>query len=301
MKNSIILVTLFLLLNGCQNSENQKLGSKNNPVKFYFTPSINAETINQTSVHMMNYLEKQTGLHFKTGIPTSYIAVVEAFGSKRADIAIINSFGYLLANEKYNAQAQLRVIRFGSDSYRGQIIANNQSNIDSLEDIQGKRFAYTDASSSSGYLFPYKLFKEKGISPSNTVFAMKHDNVVTMVYQGQVDAGATYYSPPDKQGNIRDARVRVKTQFPDVEEKVKIISITDPIPNDPVVFRHGIDTSIINLINKALINYSETDKGKKNLKTLYNIEGFVKSSNEDYNQYRETLETINIEAESLIK
>ena len=41
------------------------------------------------------------------------------------------------------------------------------------------------------------MFEKMGIKPSETVFAMRHDNVVTMVYQGQVAAGATYYAPPD--------------------------------------------------------------------------------------------------------
>ena len=54
---------------------------------------------------------------------------------------------------------------------------------------------------------------------------MKHDNVVTMVYQKQVDAGATYYSPPDKTGEFLDARARYKNQYPDIFEKVKIIDL----------------------------------------------------------------------------
>jgi phosphonate transport system substrate-binding protein len=71
---------------------------------------------------------------------------------------------------------------------------------------------------------------------------MRHDNVVIMVYQGQVDAGATYWAPPHPEtGEILDARMRVKQQFPDVEKKIKIIGFTEEIPNDPLVFRKDMD------------------------------------------------------------
>ena len=60
-----------------------------------------------------------------------------------------------------------------------------------------------------------------------------------MVYQGQVDAGATYYSPP-VDGKPMDARTRVMSQYPDVLEKVKIIDFTKPIPNAPWVLREGL-------------------------------------------------------------
>ena len=74
-------------------------------------------------------------------------------------------------------------------------------------------------------VFPLvKILKQNHITPSSTVFSLKHDNVVTMVYQKQVDAGATFYSPPSKEGLIRDARILVKSQYPDVEEKIKILT-----------------------------------------------------------------------------
>ena len=58
-----------------------------------------------------------------------------------------------------------------------------------------------------------------------------------MIYNKEVDAGATFYSSPSGDGTIRDARVLIKKQFPDVSEKIKIIEITENIPNDPFVFR----------------------------------------------------------------
>jgi phosphonate transport system substrate-binding protein len=298
-KNSVLIMTLLFGLIACQNDS--KLGSTGNPVKLYFTPSVDAETITTNSVHFLKFLEKETGLSFKSGVPANYIAVVEAFGSKRADIAVMNSFGYIMTNKKFGAEAKLRVLRYGEPHYRGQIIAHIDSGIKSVKDIDGKRFAFTDPSSTSGFMFAKKLLKEADATPSNTTFAQKHDNVVTMVYQGQVDAGATYYSPASKDGVIRDARARVKTQFPDVEEKVKIIEITEKIPNDPFVFRKGLPKEIVTKFITAVKKYLSTAKGKKIFKTIYSVEGLIDTTDADYDGLRAMIKSIDLDTESLIK
>jgi phosphonate transport system substrate-binding protein len=298
-KLMIILLVVLSSLTACQ--KESPLGSVDNPIKLYFTPSVDSETIASNSTHFLKFLEKETGLYFKTGIPTNYIAVVEAFGSKRADIGVMNSFGYLMANKKYNAHAKLKVLRYGSDHYFGQIIAHVDSGIKTVKDIDGKKFAFTDSSSTSGYMFPLKILKENNAKPSNTVFAIKHDNVVTMIYQGQVQAGATYYSPPTPEGEIRDARSRVKTQFPDVEEKIKIVSITEPIPNDPFVFRDNLSAEITNKFIAAVKKYIASVEGKKVFKNIYGVDGLVDANDGDYDGLRKMVETINLDTEKLLK
>ncbi|MCO4794349.1 MAG: phosphate/phosphite/phosphonate ABC transporter substrate-binding protein [Bacteriovoracaceae bacterium] len=293
------MVFLALLITSCVKEE--KLGSTSNPVKLYFTPSVDSDTITSNSEHFIKFLEDETGLAFKTGIPTNYVAVVEAFGSSRADIGVMNSFGYIMANTKYGAEAKLKVIRYGEDHYRGQIIAHVDSGIKSIKDIDGKKFAFTDPSSTSGFMFPKKILTENSAKPANTTFAIKHDNVVTMIYQKQVDAGATYYSPPSKDGKIRDARARVKTQFPDVEDKIKIIEITEKIPNDPFVFRKDLPAEIATKFVAAVKKYLGTPKGKEIFKNIYSVEGVVDATDKDYNGLRSMIKSIDLDTEKLIK
>ncbi|GAB4016747.1 MAG: phosphate/phosphite/phosphonate ABC transporter substrate-binding protein [Bdellovibrio sp.] len=300
MRFVVLLLGLGLLLTtGCNQTE--ALGTRNNPIKLYFTPSVDADTIASNSDDFIKFLEKETGFYFKTGIPTSYIAVVEAFGSERADIGVMNSFGYLMANEKYGAQAKLRVVRYGHDYYQGMIVANADSGINTVSDLKGKKFAFVDPSSTSGYMFPLKILKDNGVELGNTTYAMKHDNVVTMVYQKQVDAGAAYYSAPGDDGSIRDARQRVQTQFPDVAEKVKIVAITEKIPNDPFVFRKGLPEEVTSKFIAALKKYLETENGKNTFKNIYSVDGVIDASDADYNGLRDMVKSINLNPAELIK
>ncbi len=290
----VLPLTLLLSFSSCSNQS--ELGSRENPIKLYFTPSVDAETIASNSQEFIKFLEAETGYYFQSGIPTSYIAVVEAFGSGRADIAAMNSFGYLMANNRYGAIAKLRVIRHGVDYYQGQIVAHVDSGIKTVADLEGKRFAFADPSSTSGYMFPLKILKEQNVTLSNETFAMKHDSVITMIYQKQVDAGATYYSAPDSAGVIRDARARVKTQFPDVEDKIKIIAITEPIANDPFVFRKDLPEEVAQKFIAALRKFLATEAGAKIFQDIYSVDGVVDATDADYNPLRETLQTIGIDA-----
>ncbi|MBI5186530.1 MAG: phosphate/phosphite/phosphonate ABC transporter substrate-binding protein [Nitrospinae bacterium] len=292
----------FLLILSCgKGKEEEILGSSSNPIKIYFTPSIDAGAIASNSAEFLKFLEEETKYYFKSGIPSSYITVVEALGSKRADVAVMNSFGYLLAHQKYGAEARITVIRNGHKFYKGQIIAHIDSGINKIEDIQGKRFAFTDSSSTSGYLFPMKILKEHGVEPGNTVFGMKHDNVVTMVYQRQVDAGATFHSPPDENGNIKDARSLVLTQFPDAAEKIKIIAVTEDIMNDPFVFRKDLPGEITEKVIAAILKFMDTEAGKKVFKTIYGVDGVVRSSDADYDGLRKMVEINKIDPAELLR
>ncbi len=157
--------------------------------------------------------------------------------------------------------------------------------------MNGKKFAYVDPASTAGYLMPAKLFKDRNIKPSDTVFAQRHDNVVSMIYQGQVDGGATFYSP-ERDGEIQDARHLVKTQYPDVEEKVKILHLTDAIPNEPVVFRAGLSDEMKETVIKALLELIKTEEGKDAFYSLYSVTDFKKSSDKEYDKVRKILQAL---------
>lgn len=304
MQKSIIMAALLaalgLTVSSCT-SKRAELGTEGNPIKFFLVPSVDAKLLEATARKVKDHLEETTPYKYEFAIPTSYVAVVEAFGTKRADIAALNTFGYIMANDRYKAEARITFVRHGAETYQAQIIARADSDIKSVKDFEGKKFAYVDPASTSGYLLPAKVFHDQGIKLGQTVFANKHDNVVTMVYQGQVDGGATFYSPPSEGGKIEDARRLVKTQFPDVEEKIKIVQLTDHIPNDPIVFRADMPQEMKEVITDRLMEYVKTDEGKKVFYDIYGISGMVRSSDERYEPVRDMLKALGKSASELAK
>ncbi|WP_413560084.1 phosphate/phosphite/phosphonate ABC transporter substrate-binding protein [Bdellovibrio sp. HCB209] len=282
--------TLFLCvfgITGC-NLKKAALGTAENPIKFHLVPSVDARVLADNSKLLKEYLEKSTPYKYQITIPQSFVAVVESFGTKRADVAAINTYGYYMAHKSYGVQARLTVIRYGLATYQSQFLARSSSGIKSLKDFAGKKMAFVDPASTSGYLLPLKTLKDKKIEPKETVFAMNHDAVVSMIYQGQVDGGATYYSPP-QDGKIEDARRLVKLQYPDVEQKVKIVELSEPIPNDPIVFRADMPEEMKEKISDVLLQWVATPEGRKSLDLMLGATNLKKTTDADYDSVREML------------
>lgn len=293
------LLLLALVTTSCT-SKKGELGTEKNPVKLFFIPSVDAKVIEDNSKLFKDFLEKNTPYKFEVGIPQSFIAVVEAFGTKRADVAAINTFGYMLAHKKYGAEARITFIRHGSPTYQAQFIAKEGGPIKTVADFAGKKMAFVDPASTSGFLLPKKILKDRNIVPKEEVFAMRHDSVVSMIYQGQVDGGATFYSP--KAGDeIQDARRLVKAQYPDVEQKIKIIELTDPIPNDPMVFRKDLPEEMKKVIVEALFKFVATPEGKAAFDKVYGVTELKLATDADYEPVVKMFESLNVDVESMMK
>ena len=306
-KKYIWLAFVALLIFGCGTKEsrlekaNRKLGSKQNPIKMFFVPSLEAGKVVSSGEAIANYLENETKLHFKVAVPTSYAAVIEALGTYQADVAWLPTYAYILAKQKYDAQVRLMTVRNGLTKYRGQFVARSDSNIDSLQDIEGKIIAYTDAASTSGYIYPSAILKQRGITPKDYFFAGGHPQAILAVYSGRADVGCSYWSPPDARGKPMDAREKLLETYPDVFEKVKIVDYTDWIPNDTVTFRKDLPPELEGIIVQTLYRYAQSEEGKKVLKALYDIDGLEYASDEDYEIVRTTLKTMNLDPAELLQ
>jgi len=296
VKRILILLSLTFLLS-C--TSRREPGSAGNPIQFALVPGQDSAVLLENGKLLEQWIQQQSGLHVRMQVPVNFVAVVEAIGSKRVDVAILNTFGYILAHEKYGARARLIGVNNGMSQYWGQIITANPK-IKTLQDLNGKKIAFVDPASTSGYLLAAKLFKDENIKPAETVFAGKHDSVVTMVYQGRVDAGATYHTPAEE-GVPQDARRLVKDQFPDVYEKVRILKLTGPIPSDPVVFRKDLPPEIEEKLVAALKSFSSTPEGRKALKNLYHLTGFKDCTDHDYDEARKVLLELGKKVQDFVK
>lgn len=281
-------------------TQSKELGSEENPLKFYLIPAQDMMTLQESGKILKVYLEKELKMHVAVELPTSYIAVIEAFGSKRADAAILNTFGYILASEKYGAVAKLKLVNRGRDEYYGQIIAHKDGP-KNIKQLNNKKFAFVDPASTSGFLLPTRLFKQENIKIKEHVFSGRHDSVVMAVYQKKVDAGATFYTPPDEDGTPKDARWIVRTQYPDVFDKVRILKLTGPIPNDPLTLRKDLPEELKSKIVLAFQNYIKTEEGKKVLMDMYHITDFKEATDKDYDVIRGYLKDLGQSAQDFVK
>ncbi len=268
------------------------LGSEANPIQVYFVPSLEAQVITTGGEVMAAALKEATGLTFEVFVPTSYAATVEAMcAAPGSSMGFIPAAGYVIANNRCGVEVEAAAVRRGWPVYWTAYIARRDSGIRTFNDLAGKSWAYPDAGSTSGFIFPSVELGQAGIEPGERVEAGSHNNVVTAVYNGEAEFGTTFFSPPVLTGGawsigdspepydltveesfigddgnlyvgdlrILDARANIRETAPDVIEQVKIIRLSAPIPNDTLSFGPDFPVELRTQIVDALIAFSATE------------------------------------------
>lgn len=303
IKTIICLALIFMImapLGACKKRKGE-LGSEDNPVRLYFMPLKGKEVFAQNIPIIGKYLEQKTGLHIKPISAPSFLSIIKAFENNKVDAAFMNTLGFLMARDW--AKAQANIISVYGDvykTYRGEILVQVQSGINSLEDLNGKKIAFADPFSASGYLYPLKLLDENKIKPKKTVFAGGHPQAVRMLYEGKVDAACTYHTKPTSEGMERDARAELLKEYPDVFLKLKILSLTNDIPNGPIAFRGDLPDDAKAKLISALLNFGQTVTGRKVLNNLYNMTGLAPTTDATYDPVQKTIRELGKRIEEVV-
>jgi phosphonate transport system substrate-binding protein len=266
----------------------------------YFMPSMETGKVISHARKIADYLRTETDYYYRVEVPKNYTEVIEALGNGKADVAWLGTFAYVVANEKYGAMVGLTAERRGSKRYRGQFVALAESDIETLEDVEGRKIAYTDSVSTSGYIYPSALLAQNGIQPEEVYFAGGHPQAMLAVYKGDADVGCAYWAADNYDGP-QDARVQIANLYPDVFDKTRVIGYTEWIPNDTVTFRAEFPQEIRTKIEEALMNFVSTQEGKNVLVNMYGIDGFVQAFDTDYDVVRTSLKSLGVNASEYIQ
>jgi phosphonate transport system substrate-binding protein len=287
MKRLVLLMLVVSIvapgLAGCSNAPKQ--------LTLGFVPSKDAAKLAESAEPLAKLLSNEIGIPVKSFISTNYVALVEAMGTKNnpVDIGFLPTFGYVLANQENGAKIILKTSRKGATSYKAQFVVRAGAGIAKVEDLKGKKFAFVDPTSASGYLFPAAFLMAKGINIQKdfdkVVFLGAHDAIVKAVYNNDVQAGVCF----------EDARTVLEKEFPDVKDKVLVLTYTDPIPNDTVSVRKDLDPALAKKIQDAFIKIVGTPAGKDLLMKIYEIDGFQVGTDADYEVVRRTAKLMNID------
>jgi len=289
---ALLILAVGLVLTGCK--KEPELGTEENPIIWSFVPSGEMQRVTTGAEQIAKLLHEKTGYYFRTNVATEYAGVIEALASDppKAHISSLATFAYVMAAERGVVTAKLVAVRYGSPTYNGQIMAGADTGITTIAQLKGKSFGRPDPLSTSGWIIPMLTMKAAGIdtdSDLRVVDAGSHDAVVTAIYNGDVDAGASFV----------DARTNVEEEYPDVMEKVRVIATTADIPNDGVQFSTKMPEEMIDKIVKALLEISKTDEGKEALDIAYQWGELIEKDDSFYDPFRQVLQASGLSIEDL--
>ncbi|MHB8193653.1 MAG: phosphate/phosphite/phosphonate ABC transporter substrate-binding protein [Bellilinea sp.] len=313
------------------------IGSPEHPIKVLFVPSVDANVIVSGGQMMADALNQATGMTFEVSVPTSYAATIEEMCASPADtMGFIPALGYVFANELCGVDVAFKAIRRGWDVYWAQFLVARDSDIQTIEDLDGKKWGYTDAGSTSGYMFPLAMLKEAGVEPSESIATGGHPQAVKAVYNGEVDFATTFFSPfavpegvdkwkrgdaPDMPDEVienckindegknivcdgyvlLDARNNIREEAPDVVQKVRIMTLSPDIPNDTLSFGPDFPADTRATIEAALVAFAATDAWKESIgsEDFYGWSGLSPALDADYDFVRSMVEANGITFEDL--
>jgi phosphonate transport system substrate-binding protein len=300
--NKFIVFLTLLSFSACSCFE-RDIGTDTNPV---ILEILTSSPISATISHIENvakFIEKESGLKTAIYATKKSIEYIQALSSskRKADVAILNDIGYLFANDEYGATAELITLRQGVNNqpvktYCSGIISVR---LNSLDELNGNKIAFSDEYSTAGYQIPFYNLKEKGVKPSEKIFAGSYIDAIKMLLSGRVDA-AVIYTSCDSTNNELDSRSLLLKDYPDIFTRTKVIFKAPPIPNEPVVFRKGIKPEIKQKIISALIKCPDDISCRDSLLSINRVIGFQKTSGNEYNGLRKIIKSLEKDTADLV-
>ena len=214
----------------------------------YLAPSIPAEFFELVAKVISEGTRIDVHLRFEERISGPLPGDENPFGDGTADVGFVCSPTYKWLHQELNllpvpVPADVRAA--GRPVYFGDVVVNKQSPFVMFEDLRGRRWAYNDRNSRSGWfsmldriapLPPHAFFSE-------LVHAGSHLESLRLVETGQVDAAAI----------DSNALLNVVRRGGGAAAEFRVIETWGPFPIQPVVIRTGVPLHVRTSVHDALL------------------------------------------------
>lgn len=286
---TLLILSMLMGLVACKPKEKDEL-------QLGFVPLVDQDKLEDLTEPLTNILTDKLGKKVSMFTSTNYVGVVEALGSGKVDFAIIPPFAYVLANKNGGAEVLLSALnKDGKNYYRSELLVRKDSGIkeaydkDGYEALKGKKVAFVDPESASGYIYPGAMLVKGGLDLEKDVeymFAGGHDKAVQMLLNGDVDVCATY----------EGAEKKLMKDF-DGLEGLEVLEYTEKIPYVCVAASKDLSDDMKQKIKEVFQNDLSSGEGKEACEKIFNLTGFVEASNDDFQNVIDTAKIMNVDLE----
>lgn len=255
------------------------LFKKGNELVFGFNPFTSPQVIKENYAPILEGIAQKLGRQAKIIIVSDYDSLGRSLLNGTIDVGWFSPFAYVITKNKGDIIPLVTTVVNNNASYHGYIIARKDKGFKSIDSLQGKRFAFVDRQSASGYVYPRAMIVEQGKQPekffSENIFLGSHDRVIDAVLDGTVDAGATYSEAVDAASG-RGLNVQSLT----------ILAQTESIPKDAIAARPGLDQQLLASIKQAFVETTDKKSEHASLMKKTGLNGFIEAQDHVYDIIR---------------
>lgn len=252
------------------------------PIRLGFQPQGSAVKMVRKWQPFADHLAGTLGRPVEIVIRGSYREVAEALARGEIDVCLTGSFLYVQARTELGIVPLVKRVIRGQSSYSSLIVVRRDSGITSVEGLRGKRFAFTDRDSTSGYLLPVAHLADLGFPEppaffSEVVFTGNHDSALLAVYTGAADAAAF-------------STTRWLPENPRIGE-FAILWRSEPITLGPFSVRRDLDRTLARHLKTAFLSFGK-DSATRALAAQLDLDGFEEARDEEYDGVRRIRERL---------
>jgi len=255
-------------------------------------PGGDPEVAKKGSLEIAKALQVELQIPVNVYLSKNYSGLIEAMKTKKVDFAFFTAMTYVFAEKEAGAKVLLKKV-WADPFYYSMILTKKTSGIKTVEGLKNKRFGFVDEKSTSGYLYPQVLLKKKKVVLKETKFSGSHSQSVAWLDQSEVDAIAVFSDDLVGKGNAYTKY----SKTPDPQKAVRILWVSDPIPNDPFCVRQDFYDQHPKLTHNlmfALIDVVDKLKGSKDVKETVGAQGFIPATQRQYDPVREMVKELDL-------
>ena len=242
---------------------------------------ISPETTRAYYEELMSLIAEKMGRRAIFSQRKTYAELNELVKNREVDLAFVCSGPYTQGKEEFGMEMLAVPVANGKTVYYSYIIANSKSgNINSMKDLQNKKFAFTDPQSNSGCLVPTYMLARMGKTPksffSDYFYTNSHDNSIKAVAENQTDGAAV------------DSLIWefINKIDPALTSRTKIIEKSPPYGIPPIVVNSALDPETKKRLKEILLTLHEDKKGAALLAKIQ-VDRFVEGDDRKYDTVRD--------------
>ncbi|MFH1464415.1 MAG: phosphate/phosphite/phosphonate ABC transporter substrate-binding protein [Pseudomonadota bacterium] len=159
--------------------------------------SVSSDLDEQAWAPLTARVEQATGLLIEVQRHDGYGDIVDAITAGRADLALLPPLAYVQAREEAaGLEPLVHALVHGKTTYSAYLFVRRDAPVETAADLRGRRVAFVDELSTSGFLFPYAALLDVGLDPARDLGAVAFtgDHVASLraLTEGRVDAAASF-------------------------------------------------------------------------------------------------------------
>lgn len=243
-------------------------------------PSLPADREIPLARELAAYLSKQTTLPVEARVAAGYGELAASLADDSFDLAWLPPLEVARLCGQSAAEVLLTAVRGGLTEYSGVIASLPGSGVTCAAELEGKRIAWVDRRSASGYLMPAAELAKMSVRTSGPpTYAGSHAAAVRMLLEGEVDAAATYCN---FDGGESGEPIGSGWAAAGYNGPVTIVLRSGPIPGDAVVASPGVSTGVRLAVRAEMARMHSDPEGGRLIAELFGADRFIEGDARGY-------------------